>query len=127
MKINDDHFYHGAALIQIAEHLQFTAIKAVTADGRVSRSSFLVNNDIAVFLKYAEKPTKTFNEYVFTFYLDHLDEIERIEQKAGKAFVALVCIQARQICCISRDELTDIIEERKRAKGSAEDRYTPYW
>lgn len=100
MEINDDHLCQGAALTQIAEHPQFTAINAIMADGRISRSSFLVNNDIAVFLKYAEKPTKTFNEYVFTFRSDHLKEIEHIEQKAGKAFVALVCVQARQICCI---------------------------
>lgn len=124
MEINDDHLYHGAALTQIAEHPQFTAINAIMVNDRISRSSFLVNNNIAVFLKYAEKPTKTFNEYVFTFHPDHLEEVEHIEQKAGRAFVALVCVEARQICCISRDELTDIIEERKRAKGSDEDMYT---
>lgn len=49
MKINDDHLYHGAALTQIVEHSQFAAINAFTVDGRISRSSFLVNNDIAVF------------------------------------------------------------------------------
>ena len=121
MKINDDHLYHGAALTQIVEHSQFTAINAFTVDGRISRSSFLVNNDIAVFLKYAEKPTKPFNEYSFTFHPNHLNEIESIEQKT---FVVLVCVRDRQICCILRDELMDIIEERKREKTSDEDSYT---
>ena len=48
MKINDDHMYHGAALIQIAEHPQFTAINSFPHDGHASRSAFLVNLDIGM-------------------------------------------------------------------------------
>lgn len=29
MKMNNDHMYHGAALTQIAEHPEFTAIKTI--------------------------------------------------------------------------------------------------
>jgi len=34
MKIADDHLYHGAALLQIAEHAQFTAINRLTTTKR---------------------------------------------------------------------------------------------
>ena len=56
MKINDDHMYHGAALTQIAEHPQFTAINAFKHANRPSRSAFRINDDIGVYLKYASKP-----------------------------------------------------------------------
>ena len=56
MKINDDHMYHGAALIQIAEDPRFTAINVFQGGEGVSRSAFRINADIGVFLKYATKP-----------------------------------------------------------------------
>lgn len=116
MKINDDHLYHGAALTQIAEHAQFTAINAFRDGKKVSRSSFLINNDIAVYFKYSTKPTKAFKEYSFTFNKSHLKELKEIESRAKKAFVALVCVEDRQICLISRTELTELIEETARSK-----------
>ena len=67
MKINDDHMYHGAALTQIAEHEQFTAINAFEHGGKTSRSAFIVNHDIGVYLKYAGKPVGRYKEYQFTF------------------------------------------------------------
>ena len=36
MNIKDDHFYHGAALIQIAEDKRFTAINALKVKGHTS-------------------------------------------------------------------------------------------
>ena len=55
MKIQDEHFYHGAVLNQIAEHEQFTAINALTVYGKKVKGAYKVNNDIAVYLKYASK------------------------------------------------------------------------
>src|SRR6266446_1345266 len=72
MTIDDDHMYHGAGLIQIAEHPQFTAINSLKHDGAVVANAFKVNDEIAIYLKYATKPTKAFKEYQFTFTNNHL-------------------------------------------------------
>ena len=124
MKIHDDHLYHGAALTQIAEHSQFTAINAFKDGKKISRSSFLINNDIGVYLKYSSKPTGRFKEYIFTFLKSHLTEIEEIEKRSKKAFVALVCVKDREICLVSRKELSELIEERKKEVGTSEASYT---
>lgn len=124
MKINDDHLYHGAALTQIAEHPQFTAINAFRNGKRNSRSSFLINQNIVVFLKYAKNRTPRFKEYVFTFNKQQLKEINEINNRSKNAFIALVCVKDREICVISRAELLELIEERGKEKGSPEDTYT---
>ncbi len=62
MEIREEHLYHGAALNQIAQHKQFTAINALKLKTRTSRSSFRVNDDIAVYLKYCNKPKGRFRE-----------------------------------------------------------------
>ncbi|MDX6015086.1 MULTISPECIES: hypothetical protein [Shewanella] len=124
MSINDDHLYHGAALTQIAEHPQFTAINAFRDGKKISRSSFLINQDIAVYLKYASKPTGRYKEYIFNFRKEHLEEIEEIEKRSKKALISLVCVQDREICLFSRSDLMEMIEARIREKGSEEDVYT---
>jgi hypothetical protein len=68
MKINDDHLFHGAALTQIAEHPQFTAINAVRFKGVLSRSAFRINDSLGVYLKYAQKPKQPAGDYIFHLY-----------------------------------------------------------
>lgn len=124
MKINDDHLYHGAALTQVAEHSQFTAINAFKSGHGISRSGFLVNNDVGLYLKYATKPHGSYREYKFNFNLSHLKELAAIEGKSKNVFIAFVCVQDRQIGCLSREELLQMIEERKTVKGAKEPVYT---
>lgn len=124
MKIHDDHKYHGAALTQIAEHPQFTAINAFGRGGARSRSGFIVNTDIGVYLKYATTKTKTFGEFVFTFNRQHLAEIDALAAKAEKTFVVFVCVPAGEICCIRRVELQDLLARRRSERGYEEDIYT---
>ena len=124
MKINDDHMYHGAALTQIAEHPQFTAINAFKTAGAISRSAFRINADIGVYLKYATKPKAPYGEYVFTFSADHLAELKSLRKNSNSAFLALVCVKAREICCLHYDQLMQLIDARTKAKGSPEDQYT---
>ena len=57
MKIADDHMYHGAALLQIAEHPRFTAINSIEVSDQKSRSAYRINDNIGIFLKYASKPS----------------------------------------------------------------------
>ncbi len=124
MKINDDHLYHGAALTQIAEHPSFKAINAYGNNGALSRSAFLINTDVGIYLKYASKPQGAFDEFVFTFHGHHLDELSSLSDKTEKVFICLVCISEREICSFSLQTLLSMISERKNDKGSPEDSYT---
>jgi hypothetical protein len=49
MKIDDDHMYHGAALIQIAEHPQFTAINSFEGKLAHYENTYRINGDVAVY------------------------------------------------------------------------------
>jgi hypothetical protein len=124
MKINDDHMYHGAALTQVAEHPQFTAINAFRRGTETSRSAFLVNNDVGIYLKYATKETEPYGEFVFTFRTEHIAEIDSLSQKNPKVFIVLVCVEAQEICCISRADLGALIAKREAVRGQAEEIHT---
>lgn len=123
MQIHDDHLYHGAALIQIAEHPNFTAINALRTSAGVFRNAYRINQDIAVYLKYAGKPMKSFDEYQFTFTKGHLEELASIVNVSLKLFVVLVCVEDRHICCLSYPEFQRLISSRRKSKGSDEDQY----
>jgi len=124
MKIHDDHMYHGAALIQIAEHPQFTAINSLRIRGSTVANSYQINNDIAVSLKYACVPVGGFKEYIFNFTQANLAELTSIKDRYRKCFIALVCVQGREICCLSVEELFSLVERRRNAAGRKEDVYS---
>lgn len=124
MKINDDHMYHGAALTQIAEHPQFTAINSFKHNGATSRSSFIINTDIGVYLKYATKARRPFDEFSFTFLTPNLGELEELESHFQKVYLGLVCVAAKQICAISYDQFNGLLAARREAKGGDESIYT---
>lgn len=124
MKIHDDHLYHGSALIQLAEHAQFTAINALQLGKKTIRTAYKVNNDIAVYLKYASKPAGAFSEYVFTFTTEHLTEIASIAKVTPKTFLVLVCVKDREICCLSHVQLLELVARREKALGQTEDNLT---
>lgn len=124
MKIDDDHMYHGAALMQIAEHEQFTAINSFKGKLAQYENVFRINGDIAVYLKYASNPTQTHHEYVFTFNKAHRAELEAISNAVPKTFLALVCVKAREVCCLTYAQLLLLIERRRKDVGHVEDQYT---
>lgn len=98
MNIKDDHLYHGAALTQIAEDDQFTAINPIDVRGKRSRSAFLVNANIAIYLKYdSVGPKGYYEEFKFTFTEDHLEELKELAEKHLNVFAALVCLKKRGI------------------------------
>jgi hypothetical protein len=80
MKIHLDHQYHGAAIIQIAEDDRFTAINSIKSSGTNHRSAFRVNDDIGVYLKYAEKPSAAYEEFQFTFHKQHLEDLAKLKK-----------------------------------------------
>ena len=125
MKIDDDHLYHGSALLQIAEHPQFTAINRLVTKEGSARSTFRVNDNVGIYLKYASKPIGPFKEYVFTFTATHLAELEEISKKvSSRTFIPLVCVKDRQICCLKLSQLHSLIQARRLAKGFEEASYT---
>ena len=122
VKINDDHMYHGAALTQIAEHPKFTAINAFDFDGKPSRSAFKINHNIGLFLKYATKPNQQ-NEYIFTFNQAHLRELKGLTNENRDAFLALVCVEDREICCINYNLFLELSKRREEAKEAREEQF----
>lgn len=123
MKIHDDHLYHGAALIQVAEHPQFTAINSLNVDGEAHRSAYKVNDHIGIFLKYSVTPSRNYDEYTFTFNTDHLDALQQIDGKVETLVLVLVCVKDRGTCCITYDEFMKMVEKRRELKGSEEGQY----
>lgn len=124
MKIDDDHLYHGAALIQIAEDTHFTAINSLKLSGHALRAGYKINNDIAVYFKYASKPAGKYKEYVFTFSNAHLAELSEISRGNPKTLITLVCVKDREICCLTYSELQSLRSSRKNASGKEESNLT---
>lgn len=122
MKIRMEHEYIGAALMQIAEHEQFTAINAMQIKGEKTNNAFKINNNIGLLCKYASEPNGM-NEYLFTFHVDHLSAIQKIAKHNNQAFLALVCVEDAEICCLSFEEFNTLIGNRKKSAGRDEDLY----
>jgi hypothetical protein len=123
VRIDDDHLYHGAALNQIAEDPHFTAINALSAGRAKLRNSYRINDDIGVHLKYCTKPSGQVKEYKFTFTTEHLADLRKVNEQAAKTYLVLICVDNRQICCLSLTELEVLIRSRREAIGGDEDQY----
>jgi hypothetical protein len=127
VRIDKNHLFHGAALLQIAEDPHFKAINPIVVIGGVSRSAYEVYGTqarSAVYLKYATAPTVAYEEYVFNFDEDHLAELKELAALAPKLFLALICVEAHEICCLPYEKLISLIYERKERKGTSERTYT---
>ena len=124
MKIQDEHLYHGAVLNQIAEHEQFTAINTMTIFGKTMKGAYRVNDDTAVYLKYARRPRGSYDEYMFTFHQSNLSELASINRAGNNLHLALVCVQDREVCCIPYGILMDLIEKREELYSGTESQYT---
>jgi len=124
MNIDDDHLFHGAALIQIAEHKQFTSINALEHHGKPVRSAYKINDSIAVYLKYASKPTPAFKEYPFAFHSSNLKDLATIASDFSKVYLGLICVKGREICCLPYSTLLGLIRQRRVANHAIEDQYS---
>jgi len=123
MKIHDDHLYHGAALIQIAEHPQFTAINSLSIKGEAHRGAYRINDQVGVYLKYCASPNESYAEYTFTFNVNHLESLQKFQKQVQSLFLVLVCVKDRGICCISYQEFMDLVERRRKHKKENEEQY----
>lgn len=122
MKIRLEQQNIGAAVMQIAEHQNFTAINRLKVGGDLINNGFLINGDIAVLCKYASEPNGS-NEYIFNFNSDHMENIAKIQKGKHRLFLALVCVEDGEICCLSEAEFDTLIANRKKSAGADEDQY----
>lgn len=130
MRIDQDHLYYGAAIIQVAEHPSFTAINDFKTNGRPVRCAYWVNQDIGLYLKYRSTPDRTARwgkvkakEYSFSFNRDARKTIRQMAKHSDKVYVGLVCVEDRQICCLSVEEFNRLVSLRRSEVGKNEDQY----
>ena len=122
MKIRTEHKYIGAALMQIAEHDQFTAINAMKIKGEKISNAFKINNNTGILCKYASEPNAG-GEYLFTFHEEHVTSIKTISKHHDHTYIVLVCIEDGEICILSLEEFNTLIENRNKSAGLVEDSY----
>src|SRR5690606_34556492 len=112
MKIRTEHQTLGAALMQIAENENFTAINPLKLKGEKINNAFLINTDTCVFLKYGQEPKQT-GEYQFTYTSEHLESVYAAAEHHQKVFVGLVCVEDQEICCLDLEQLRSMIAARR--------------
>ncbi|UCZ55622.1 hypothetical protein LGV61_07740 [Desulfurispirillum indicum] len=122
MKIRLEHQNIGAAVMQFAEHEQFTAINALKLNGKPVSNAFLINSHVAVLCKYATAPNAT-GEYVFTFTKDQMNTLASLLPKHDSLFFGLVCVEAGEICCLTKAEFEELLDYRKESAGKSESQY----
>jgi hypothetical protein len=122
MEIKAKHRNIGAALMQIAEHKQFTAINALKIRDEKIINAFKVNDDILIYCKYASEPQEN-DEYVFNLKDEHIDNIGTMKKQSKNLFMVLICVEAREICCMSYKQLMQLIGYRKKSAREIEDQY----
>ncbi|MCC6487393.1 MAG: hypothetical protein IT364_07820 [Candidatus Hydrogenedentes bacterium] len=113
MKIDKDHMYHGAALIQIIEHKSYRSVKTYGSRRGKSNCTFLVNGETGILIKYASSPRGRADEYSFTFTQAHLRQLKAMGRDFRHAFAVLVCIDAAEICVLSHEQINDFVVLRK--------------
>lgn len=122
VKIRTEHQNLGAALMQIAEDDNFTAINPLKLGGNTINNAFLINADTCVFLKYGQEPKST-GEYQFTFTTEQLSNLHSAERHYQKIFIGLICVEDQEICCLELKQLKSMIRSRKDTAGGDEDSY----
>ena len=123
MKIRTEHQNLGAALMQIAEDDNFTAINPLRLRGAKINNAFLINADTCLFLKYGQEPKGAHQEYKFTFSSDVLDSIELSTEFYQKIFIGLVCVEDQEICLIDMEQMTEMLQARIKTAGQEEEVY----
>jgi len=68
-------------------------------------------------------PQNDYDEYAFNFHKDHLRELKQLNKHSYRTFIGLICVQAKEICCIDYELFLDIMEERYDKAGYKEDQY----
>jgi hypothetical protein len=124
MHIDDDHRHYGSALLQIAEDPHFTAINALRYRGTNSRCGFRSNKEIGIHIRYRSEPKGLrFPAYSFVFSQENLAELRNMSKRLNRVFLALVCVQDREICCLPYSDFEELIAARQVENDRPEDEY----
>lgn len=130
MHIDKDHLYYGAAVLQVAEDDRYTSINQFRKAGKRVRNSYVVNNDIGLYLTYRNTRSRTANwsgkkadEYLFQLDESELAKIKELNHRYPSTSLGLICVGNERICCISFDELQSLLDLRKQDAGEEEDSY----
>lgn len=123
MKIRTEHQTLGAALMQIAEDNNFTAINPLRLKNEKINNAFLINADTCLFLKYRQEPSGSHAEYLFTFSSDVIASIKKAKKVHKKIFFGLVCVEGQEVCCIDISQFEEMVRARKECFGGDEDSY----
>lgn len=94
---NEFEFYHGVALCRIIHDNPHVTIRLYSEKGN---SSYVVNNDIGIFIKYC---TKRMSPWHFTFAKNHCDELFGMMQNVKTVFLVLVCKDDGVVCLDSAE------------------------
>lgn len=97
-------FFHGVVFARIL-HGSKTPV-SVTSYPTPSNSSYIVNDNVGIFIKYS---SKRMSPWRFSFQKQHQDEILEMKNKLGEVYTALVC-NDDGIVCLSFDELKIILD-----------------
>lgn len=117
MKIDAIQKYHVQVLAQIVGHQKFDSIKVFKPFQGFLRRAYLVNQNTGLYIKYAKKPNNNLNqEYVFTFRRDNMRGLEEMTANAKCLYIALACVEDKDICGISYEQLLDLVERRKKIR-----------
>jgi len=123
MRIQDQHYYHGAALLQVIEYKPGVSIDVLKLGDRIghprSHDTYRVDREIGLYVKYATTFFDTENRLCqFKFEDRNIDELGELQEVTPKTFLALVCEPASAICCLSFDEFARIYAERSKQGAS---------
>ena len=102
MKIQEQHLFHGPALVQIVEHRSFKALNK--ADKKYGH--YAVNDKRRLFVKYLTKKTPP---WVFAFSPAEIKAIKADIASGAKTFLSLVC-GTSTICCLAQKEIQSVVD-----------------
>ena len=96
--------YHGIALCRIVHEDRVKSIKLYPTP---SNSSYMINEEIGVFIKYS---TKRMSPWRFTFQWEHRTELGEMCESLKAVFVVLVC-RDDGVACLNYHELIAVLGE----------------
>lgn len=108
--------------MQIAEHPQFTAINSLKIKDQPVNNAFKINNNTGLLCKYASEPNAN-GEYLFTFNAEQMENIKSMHKHNEKLFFALTCIEDKEICVLSYEQFSQLIENRNKSAKVIEEQY----
>ena len=104
MSIYSYDFYHGAVLNRLLDFGKSIEIQTFPSD---SNSSFTINQNTGIFLKYSEK---RISPWRFTFKKNHQEEIQHIRDLHKNVFIIFVCYDDG-FACLSWEEYKKILDD----------------